>query len=88
MKNALIVLAVTLVCFVAGGGYRLFNTSIEDIIHPHHAQGDDLSTDIYAYEMMFIFCGGAGAVVGAGVSILTLYLLSKRKKNTNPNPGP
>lgn len=79
-RNALIIIASTVVGFYAGGGYRLQNSPIDELFVIHHSQGDDLSTDIYAYEMMFIFCGGAGAVAGAGLSSLTLYVLTKYKK--------
>lgn len=80
MRQALIVLASTLVGFYAGGGYRLHNTQLGELFVRHHSQGDDLGTDIISYTTMFIFCGGAGAVAGAGLSGLALLVLGKRKK--------
>lgn len=88
MKNVLIVLIVTLVCFWVGGGYHLVNTPIEDIIHPHRAQGDDLSSDISTWIVMFVFEGGAAGLAGAVVSSVALFLMAKRKKAANPNREP
>lgn len=79
-RNALIIIASTIVGFYAGGGFRLQNASVAEIFVIHHSQGDDLATDISSYVIMFMFCGGAGAVAGAGLSSLTLYVLTKYKK--------
>lgn len=80
LRQALIILASTLVGFYAGGGYRLQNTPLSEILVVHHSQGDDLGTDIIAYTTMFIYCGGLGAITGAAISTITLFTLSKRKK--------
>lgn len=79
-RNALIIVVSTIVGFYAGGGFRLQNAHINELFEIHHSQGDDLATDISSYAMMFIFCGGAGAVAGAGLSSLALYAITKRKK--------
>jgi len=81
LRQTLIVLAVTVLSFFAGGGYRWWNAPIEDILHPHHAQGDDLSTDIYSFIMTFVFCGGASGLAGACISALALYLIEKKNKH-------
>lgn len=81
-RNGLIILASTFIGFHTGGGYRLYNTQIEEVfVRHHHHQGEDLSTDIYRFIMLFILCGGAGAVAGAGISGLAIYATTKRKKS-------
>lgn len=86
-RNALIIFAFTIIGFYVGGGYRLLGTSFNSLFKIHHSQGDDLATDLYAYTMMFIFCGGAGALTGAGLSSLILFAAANAKK-INPNREP
>lgn len=87
IRNALIITACTVIGFIAGGGYRLLGSPIDEMFVIHHSQGDDLATDIYAYQMMFIFCGGAGAVGGFTLASLAIFLWTKFRK-TSPNREP
>ena len=80
VRNVLIIISSTVIGFCWGGGYRLQNVPVEELFVVHHHQGEDESTDIYAYIMRFILFGGAGAVAGAGLSVVTLYVLTKLKK--------
>lgn len=78
-RNGLIILVFTVIGFFIGGGYQLLSTPMDEILHPHRAQGDDIIDDIQAYIISFILRGGIGAVAGAGISSVVLYVATKRK---------
>ncbi len=90
MKNLLIVLAVTTVSFLAGGGWQLKDTSIDSLKDyvTYRAQGDDLSNSIYAAIILFVKYGGTAGVAGGLAATCVLIVIDKRKKKPSPNQAP
>jgi len=90
MKNISLVLVITVICFLAGGGWRLKDTSFQQLRDDisHRSQGDDLTDNVFTAAMMFVTYGGGAAVAGAVATTCVLIFVSKRKKNTNPNQVP
>jgi hypothetical protein len=80
LRNICIVLGVTIVCFLVGGGWQL----ISDPDELRYACFHNTPTPnklIGGYVFYFISCGALAAIVGASISITVLVLKRLRRKH-------
>ncbi len=79
--NLLIVLAVTAVCFIVGGGLNLRHTSLASLHDYIYYRNDTLDDKIFAAAIIFWYSGCAAAFAGAVMITVTLFLIQRKKRS-------
>ena len=77
-QKALLVCAITLGCFLIGGGWHFFAPN-DDFIYGLFYRIEP-SNEPWAWQMLFLHCGPVAALAGLIISVLILRLIAKRKQ--------
>jgi hypothetical protein len=82
-KNALIVCSITLICFLIGGGWHFFAPH-DDFIYGLFYRIDP-GYELWAWQMLFLYCGPAAGLAALVISLLVLWLKGKKTKPNSPS---
>lgn len=77
-RKILIVLAVSLGCFLIGGGWH-FVAPGDDFVYGLFYRLDSVQAELNAWTMLFLFCGPAAGLAGAAITTFVFVVRNKRK---------
>ena len=77
-RKVLIVLAVSLSCFLIGGGWHFFAPG-DDFVYGLFYRLDSARAELNAWTTLILFCGPAAGLVGAAITAFVLAVRNKRK---------
>jgi hypothetical protein len=73
------ILIVSLICFLVGGGWH-FLTPSDEFIYGLFYRLDTEMAELWAWTMLFLFCGPAAAIAGASITTI-IYFVRRAKQD-------